>query len=324
MHRVTLKATITFLATTLLLAGCELISPPTPEESCLKTSIELVKRNSVEEPDSPMKVTETIPITTDPVLCKGTAVFQDGETSYIQFYENSNEIAFENYVTQTCQELAEQVILMGSTESDWPVKLVDLKPIDPEIGERISCKSKAEFGDGEKAYTAIHQRSDDNYVSFNQYQSTTCQELAEQVILRGSTESDWPVKLENLIRIDEDPGERLTCKAHASYQDERIEALAVHEDIDDYTGFRSLPIRERECDIVLMRAIMTLTEELSMRSASNQTIIKIYDPKEISNTGDKLTCRGKAKFQTEEDSMIEFFAEEDKDGDRFVGFEKVE
>jgi hypothetical protein len=324
MHRVTLKAIIIILATTLLLAGCELISPPTPEESCLKTSIELVELNSDEEPDWPIKVTETSPITSDPVLCKGTAVFQDEGTYYIQFYENSNEIAFEGYVIQTCQELAEQVILMGSTKSDWPVKLEDLKQIDPEVGQRISCKSKAELGDGEKEYTAIYQRSDDNYVGFKRYQSTTCQELAEQVILMGATESDWPVKLENLIRIDEDPGERLTCKAHASYQDESITAKAIYEDVDRYVGFRQLPISERDCDIVLMRNIMTLTEELSMKSASNQTIIKIYDPKEISNTGDKLTCRGMAKFQAEEDSMIEFYAEEDKDGDRFIGFEGLE
>ena len=130
--------------------------------------------------------------------------------------------------------------------------------------------------------------------------------------------------MENLIRIDEDPGERLTCKAHASYQDETFQALAVHEDIDGYVGFRLLPISERECDVVLMRAIMELTEEMSMQSALHQTIIKIYDPKEISNTGDKLTCRGKAKFQTKKDSVIEFYVEEDKDGDRFIGFENVE
>ena len=169
MYKVNLKAIMSFLATTLLLAGCELISPPTPEESCQTASENIVKKSKADD-GWPINITETSPITTDPVLCKGTAVFQDGETRYIQFYENSNEIAFEGYVTQTCQELAEQVILMGSTKSDWPVKL------------------------------------------------------------------------ENLIRIDEDPGERLTCKAHASYQDESIEALAVHEDIDGHIGFRSLPI----------------------------------------------------------------------------------
>ena len=160
MSRITVYAIVIVLFTMLLLVACELISPLTPEESCLQTSTELVDRNNDEESDWPIKVTNTIPITTDPVLCKGTAVFQDGSTYYIQFYENSNEIGFEGYISQTCQELAEQIILMGSTESDWPVKL------------------------------------------------------------------------ENLIRIDEDPGERLTCKAQASYQDDSIEAQAIHEEID--------------------------------------------------------------------------------------------
>jgi hypothetical protein len=324
MHRVTLKAIIIVLTATLLLSGCELISPPTPEESCIKTSIELVKLNSDEEPNWPIKVTETSPITSDPVLCKGTAVFQGGKTYYIQFYKDSNRIAFEGYVTQTCQELAEQVILMGSTESDWPVELEDLKQLDPEVGARISCKSKAERGDGEQQYVVINQYSSDHSVNVEMYQSSTCQELAEQVILMGSTESDWPVELEDLSPIKGDSGERLKCKAIATHQDGSMTAIAILQNHDSSVGIRTLPISERECDIVLVKAIIALTEELSMKSALNQTILKIYDPKEISNTGNKLTCRGMAKPQSQEDLMIEFFEEEDKDGDRFVGFEEVE
>ena len=56
----------------------------------------------------------------------------------------------------------------------------------------------------------------------------------------------------------------------------------------------------------------------------NKTILKIYDPEEVSKTDDRLTCRGRAKLQSGSDMMIEFYIYKDKDGDRFIRYEEVD
>ena len=64
-----------------------------------------------------------------------------------------------------------------------------------------------------------------------------------------------------------------------------------------------------------------MAKDNASRDVSKRQILKIYDPEEISRTTHKLTCGGQATFDTSEKEMIEFYVEEDKDGDQFIGFD---
>ena len=225
-----------------------LISPPTPEESCQSASENIVKKSKADD-GWPINITETSPLQTDPVLCKGTANFQDGGIGYIRFWEESDNIGFETLTSETCQDLANQLTLNASVDPKWPMKLEDLELIQGDLDSRLVCKALATFLGG------------------------------------------------------------------------RMYAVEISEDQGTKMAFVPLPISERECDRVLMQDIIDLSKELASRKPSQRIILKIYDPEEISNTNDKLTCGGQAMLDTSEKVMIEFHVEEDKDGDRFIGFD---
>ena len=157
-------------------------------------------------------------------------------------------------------------------------------------------------------------------VNIQRLRSETCQDLGDQLALIGKTKPTWPVKLENLSPISQESGDGLSCKATVTYRDGDIAAMEIYEDASMSIGFRALALSERECDKTLTHAIIEMAKDNASRDVSKRQILKIYDPEEISRTTHKLTCGGQAMFDTSEKEMIEFYVEEDKDGDRFIGF----
>ena len=249
-----------FFAAIITLIACELVEPRTADELCTHVASELITLKSSDperfnDPEWPTTVTHSNVITADPLLCKGIAIFQNGDMHYIQFYKNSDtqqEVwAFRTYRSKTCDELIEQALLMSLNDSDeWPIEF--------EI-------------------------------------RTTANMLAE---------------------------ERLACQVDVTHRDDTTDTVILYQNLSDEVGIRPVPLSEYECNM-LIEDIIALYEGRAKDNWGTGKLLKIYDPVEISNAGMKLSCEGLARFQIREDTMIEFYLEEDKDGDRFVGSEII-
>jgi hypothetical protein len=140
----------------------------------------------------------------------------------------------------------------------------------------------------------------------------------------GQTKPTWPVNLENLSSLKQDLADGLSCKAIITYREGDIAAMEIYEKEAMSIGLRVLAMSERECDKTLTHAIIDMMKDVDSRDVSKRQILKIYDPEEISRSTHELTCGGQAMFDTLEKEMIEFYVEEDKDGDQFIGFKEVE
>ena len=145
--------------------------------------------------------------------------------------------------------------------------------------------------------------------------SESCLSAAGNVVKKSENDSGWPISITGVSVINRDP---ILCKGTATLIDDTTDLIQFYHH-SDQIGFESLPIDQRQCDGILMNQIIALSKEKSQGTVRGE-ILKIYDPEEISNTGDTLTCRGEALLDTNEREMIEFYLEEDKDGDRFVGY----
>lgn len=87
-------------------------------------------------------------------------------------------------------------------------------------------------------------------------------------------------------------------------------------------SFDSLQISEFEC-LFFLDEIISMSERRSVNT-SRPRILKIYDPQEVSITDTKYVCSGLAKMSQGGDVSIEFHIEEDRDGDRFIGYKVLE
>ena len=292
---------------------------PTPEESCQSTSENIVK--IIGEDDRwPMQITQIEVIETDPVTCKGVAYFLDGTVDTIKFSDRSGRIGFEPFPSVTCADLGQRVIRYSENEPRPLVRVTGPRPIATEPGDRLSCRGVAEYADGGEEIISMHEDAE-VAVNIQRLRSETCQDLGDQLALIGKTKPTWPVKLENLSPISQESGDGLSCKATVTYRDGDIAAMEIYEDASMSIGFRALALSERECDKTLTHAIIEMAKDNASRDVSKRQILKIYDPEEISRTTHKLTCGGQAMFDTSGKEMIEFYVEEDKDGDRFIGFD---
>ena len=233
----------------IILVGCSLFEPMKPEEKCIQISNEIENESGHEWPTD---VIDVAPLGLEPLLCKGTATFKDESVSNIQFYRNSEELGFEAYLAKTCEELAEQIILNGISDTGWPAELTNLVLLAPESHQRIACKATTEYG-------------------FDNSEDST----RTQIVIYQSIK-------------------------------------------DSSAGFESIPISYLKCnDDAFLENILVLSEEM------NQSIIKIYDPVEISNNGERLNCRGRALWQKSSESVIDFYIYQDKDGDQIFGYEEM-
>ena len=87
-------------------------------------------------------------------------------------------------------------------------------------------------------------------------------------------------------------------------------------------SFDSLQISEFECSFFL-DDVINMSERRSVNT-TRPRILKIYDQQKVSNTDKKYVCSGLAKMSQGGDVSIEFHIEEDRDGDRFIGYKVVE
>ena len=87
-------------------------------------------------------------------------------------------------------------------------------------------------------------------------------------------------------------------------------------------SFDSLQISEFEC-LFFLDDIINMSEKRSVNT-TRPRILKIYDQQEVSSTDKKYVCSGLAKMSQGGDVSIEFHIEEDRDGDRFIGYRGVQ
>jgi hypothetical protein len=98
-------------------------------------------------------------------------------------------------------------------------------------------------------------------------------------------------------------------------------AVKFHQTRDGEYGYGRLELDEYQCEY-LVTDVIQLSQDQTNPFA--QTILKIYDDMEVlSRTEKKLLCGGFAKG-SRGDSPVEFYIEEDRDGDRFIYVEFVE
>ena len=76
-------------------------------------------------------------------------------------------------------------------------------------------------------------------------------------------------------------------------------------------------IADRTCED-LQPKIVKLSED--NKNPMARTILKLYEVTEVERTEDKLTCYAVARWNRGDDSPIEFYVEEDADGDTFIGY----
>lgn len=68
----------------------------------------------------------------------------------------------------------------------------------------------------------------------------------------------------------------------------------------------------------LQSEIIELSKE--NRNPFSAKILKLYDIKEVPSEEYVLHCRATAKWNRGDSSSVSFYIEEDKDGDRFIGY----
>ena len=86
------------------------------------------------------------------------------------------------------------------------------------------------------------------------------------------------------------------------------------------TGCSQLSIKsisEIQCED-LIPEIISLSESSDNQTAP--TILKVYDSQEVGRSTKRLDCEGDARLSSG-DWRISFHLEEDRDGDRFVGYQ---
>ena len=79
-----------------------------------------------------------------------------------------------------------------------------------------------------------------------------------------------------------------------------------------------LDISELECDDIVDDVV-----ELSQKQTNpfQSKILKIYDVKQVSRIGERLTCEGLALLDSGSEQNVEFYSYADADGDTFIGYE---
>ena len=115
------------------------------------------------------------------------------------------------------------------------------------------------------------------------------------------------------------------CKGIATISDGQAEESIQFFETSTQIAFETLHIKYQECDDkTLISSILNLSKSQADRTGEPE-IIKIYEPKEISNTGDRLLCSGEAKLSVgEENQKINYYMEADQDNDLFFGYEPAD
>jgi hypothetical protein len=143
----------------------------------------------------------------------------------------------------------------------------------------------------------------------------SCLSTASTLVEERKSDDVWPIAITDVSVINSEP---VLCKGTATF-DSGTNQIQFSENSEEL-WFEALPMDQRQCDDFLINLIMELSKEQSLKTGSAE-IIKIYNPKEISNTGIKLKCKGEAMLDIGSTAMVQFHVEMDEDEDFFYGYE---
>ena len=82
-----------------------------------------------------------------------------------------------------------------------------------------------------------------------------------------------------------------------------------------------MPIDEYGCAYVIPGIVKMSKERAHYTTV--QRILKVYEPRELRSNNEEFVCSGKVKWSRGQDSDIEFYIQEDDDGDRFIGYKPI-
>ena len=77
-------------------------------------------------------------------------------------------------------------------------------------------------------------------------------------------------------------------------------------------------LADLQCEDVVPE-IMALSQEQGNSNPLTPPILKMYDVQEVGRSDERLDCMGLARTSTGQ-GLIVFYMEEDRDGDRFIGY----
>ena len=161
------------------------------------------------------------------------------------------------------------------------------------------------------------------------YSIDSCSDLESHVI-NLSEEQEGPSSpkilklddIEDIISRTNNNDYLIECRASAKLNNGDntyiIFYLEENKNGDRFIGYEDEPMT---CD-TLEPQIIELTEE--QEGPFSPKILKMYELEEIKSTDYILGCKANVKWSKGEESIIMFYLEEDKDGDRFIGYEAPE
>lgn len=115
---------------------------------------------------------------------------------------------------------------------------------------------------------------------------------------------------------------KLECKGLAHTDSKYNTAVKFSQDNLGTLDIAPLALDEYECAYIV-DDIIKMSEERSQYT-TRAKILKVYDPKELRSSEKEFVCGAKAKVSRGGDTTLELWIEEDQDGDRFIGYRRVE
>ena len=149
----------------------------------------------------------------------------------------------------------------------------------------------------------------------------SCSEVAAQLPpIMNSNSSNSVVKITLAQRIAVSDT-RLVCKGLVHLTDGgAVPMKFARYYFGDHT-WDHLPIEDYECAYLAPRIIKMSKERAQYTILSR--ILKIYEPRELRSNSEEFVCSGKVKWSKGQDKDIEFYVQEDEDGDRFIGYKPL-
>ncbi len=149
-----------------------------------------------------------------------------------------------------------------------------------------------------------------------------CSDAASEIIGPQGTDGSILVDI-TLIREINRQSHELVCKGlfHLENNDVSYPAKFILYS-SGYWDLGNLEIIDFECDY-LVAGIIALSEESLNLGARNYRILKIYDPYEVERTADKFSCQGFARTSSGDWDIL-FHAEADEEGERFIGYRRIQ
>jgi hypothetical protein len=147
------------------------------------------------------------------------------------------------------------------------------------------------------------------------FPSLECLDLTPLIIELTESEADPFVEISSAEKISHD-GDEMVCRGVVKTESGLQTAARLYQDKLGGYGFSQLGIPDTTCEYTVPD-IIRVSEQ-----PGNPRVLKIYDPEESDRTDSRLDCRGTAR-SNDGDYGIEFYVEEDIDGDQWFFYEFV-